>query len=163
MEPSTDDVESYLRNSVSMLMRSQLSLDQILEARSFLEVPAAGLAAERRTDEHMSVLERAIEELAFHDREQLWAANHLFHTTLLDATGNPLLRALISPISGALRAKIVRDGSRPTFMEQAARDHADILDTVRNADAQGARESMGDHLSRLGTAYRELQALEAGQ
>ncbi len=161
MEPSMDDVESYLSNSVTMLMRNQLSLEQILEARSFLEVPAAGLAAQRRTDEQIAVLATSIESISHGNRSQLWAANTLFHTTILEATGNPLLRALISPISGALRTKVLRDGSRPTFMEQAGRDHANVLEAVRDGDVSGAEEAMREHLARLGIDYLELQATEA--
>lgn len=153
IEPSIGDVESYLSNSVSLLMRSQLPLEHILTARSFLEVPAAGLAAIHRRDEHLTVLSASIDALDADDRSDLWQANARFHTTLLDATGNPLLRALIAPVSGALRAKIVDGPERPAIMEDAARDHRSILEAVRAREARAAEAAMREHLTRLEAAY----------
>jgi GntR family transcriptional repressor for pyruvate dehydrogenase complex len=156
VEPSTEDVEEYLRKSLAMLMRSQLSPAQILEARYFLEVPAAGVAAERRTDEQIAALRQSIEELRGDPESANWRANNQFHNAILDATENPLLRALISPINAALRANVLREHAQPEFWEEVACDHENILTAIEAKDRPAAEDAMREHLANLRVTYVKL-------
>jgi DNA-binding FadR family transcriptional regulator len=56
-EPSTDDVVAHLETSLTLLSRSVVSVTNLLEMRAQLEVPAAELAARRRTEEDLRRLE----------------------------------------------------------------------------------------------------------
>ncbi|MDQ0382493.1 FadR/GntR family transcriptional regulator [Amycolatopsis thermophila] len=156
VEPSTDDIEAYLRNSLVMLARSQLSAEQILEARRFLEIPACGIAAERRSDEHIAALRQSIVDLDATVDDATWSPNNEFHNTLLDATANPLLRALLSPISAALHRNIERDHAGAGFRDQVSREHREILEAVEARDATGAEEAMRRHLDSLHPVYVKL-------
>ncbi|GAA1559916.1 FadR/GntR family transcriptional regulator [Kribbella lupini] len=162
VEPSTGDVEEYLRKSLSMLMRSQLSAEQILEARYFLEVPAAGVAAERRTEEQLQILRQSIEDLRADAESTNWRANNQFHNALLDATENPLLRALISPITATLRASVLREHAQPEFWAEVACDHEAILVAIEAQDRSAAEAAMRTHLANLRVTYTELGKSAAG-
>lgn len=161
VEPSTGDVEEYLRKSLSMLMRSQINAEQILEARSFLEVPAAGVAAERRTEAQLAVLRQSIEDLRADAESDNWRANNQFHNALLDATENPLLRALISPINATLRANVLREHAPLGFWEEVGCDHEAILVAVEAQDRIGAEEAMRTHLTNLRVTYTALSKTTA--
>lgn len=156
MEPSTQDIENYLQNSLSLLMRTQLSAEQIIEARIFLEVPAAGLAAERRTEDHLRLLKTSIDELRSGSGPQVWTANKLFHGTLLDATQNPLLRAFIAPIYTTLRTNILREYAESEFWDQVGCDHEDIFEAIRERDSAAAEKAMRHHLVSLEGTYVDL-------
>ena len=55
--PSTDQIKGYLTDSIGMMMHAEtLSDEGILEARLLLEVPVAGLAAQRRNEDQLKRL-----------------------------------------------------------------------------------------------------------
>ena len=55
--PTVDHISEFLRSSIALMTESHdLSLDELLEARDLLEVPAARLAAQRRHDHDIAAL-----------------------------------------------------------------------------------------------------------
>src|SRR6476620_9810146 len=59
--PSVNGVSEYVQSSISLLADADdVTLEELLEARELLEVPAARLAAERRTEEELERLRDAI-------------------------------------------------------------------------------------------------------
>ena len=52
-------VSDYLETSLGLMSGDGISVEEIIEARELLEVPAAGLAAARRTPEHLRLLTEA--------------------------------------------------------------------------------------------------------
>src|SRR5207253_1753843 len=61
--PSVDGVSDFLHSSIALMAHAEdVTLEQLIEARELLEVPAARLAAERRHTELVERLEEAIPE-----------------------------------------------------------------------------------------------------
>jgi DNA-binding FadR family transcriptional regulator len=155
-EPTAEDVSRYLRNSLTMLARGGLRPAQILEVRRMLEVPAAGLAAQRRQDDHMEQLTGAVTDSREKHGPEQWAANYLFHTVLLDAAGNPLVSAILAPLTTVLRSALDRNQADEAFWTAVCSDHDDILTAVRAGDPVAAERAMRRHLDNLGTTYGEI-------
>jgi len=74
--------------------RLQLMFAETTELRSIIEPKAAALAAERATDEQVAAILEAAYAMHPEDGavDDLFAADCAFHATILDATGNLLMR-----------------------------------------------------------------------
>lgn len=163
-EPSTSDVADYLQTSLSMLSRSQVSVGQLLQVRSMLEVPAAGLAARQRTGADLDNLAATVVVVneAAEGNEVDWSVNSRFHVLLLHATGNPLLDVVARPIFSVLQTRFLRDRAEPTFWRHVATEHAEILEHVRNGDATAASRAMRNHLGNLRETYTRIDVSQLG-
>jgi DNA-binding FadR family transcriptional regulator len=130
-------------------------LGEYLECRRILEVEAAGLAAERGTNEHVDGVTgafqrmRATAEQARRNRaaESLYhEADVGFHRAVVRAAGNPTLGQMTAPIHRALATTF---GTLARPQERFVRglpEHERILDAIAARDADAAREAMREHL-----------------
>lgn len=141
-----------------LLARAEVTLEHLLEVRLPLETQIAGLAAERRNDEHLKKL--ADTQAILGDSAAPLKANIeadlAFHAALAEATGNPLFTLVLEPIQKLLlesrRHTIQRYGSEIPFAH-----HAEILKAVVAQDAAKASQTMQQHLE---TSYQHLRQLE---
>jgi GntR family transcriptional repressor for pyruvate dehydrogenase complex len=156
-------------NPLNSSLRLLLSLDEasmhdIYELRRILECEAAALAAVRRTDEHLALMDRGIEEMA---RGLATAGGELyidgdlrFHLAIADATRNGVvlhtMRALREVIRRALMSVFLIPGSPERSQEQ----HRAIRAAIADRDADRARAEMRDHLVSVESDVRE--AIGAG-
>lgn len=121
----------------------------IIETRMVVEVQAAGLAAERRSQKDIEKLQQANDLLAesvFGTGMPNMEAEIRFHTTIAKATGNDVLARIVkSLLSGA---KVVRriTFTIPGALERAVEDHQRIIAAITAEDTEGARVAMTDHL-----------------
>src|SRR5919106_735249 len=84
--PEPRYVSDFLEASFGLLSDSEhLTVAHLLEAREILEVPAAGLAAVRRTDEHLTALRSCFPARGDASRAHLFEGNLLFHITIVEA------------------------------------------------------------------------------
>jgi DNA-binding FadR family transcriptional regulator len=144
-------------------------LTDYLECRRILEVEAAGLAAERATEERVAALTRALEEMrASAERARLTPiaedryheADIAFHREVIGATGNQALGHMTEPIHRALTAAL-RRLARPEFrFERGLPEHERILAAVASHDVGEARAAMNDHLATVAGYLDEYRAEE---
>ncbi|MDP9293047.1 MAG: FadR family transcriptional regulator [Actinomycetota bacterium] len=143
----------------TMLAADSVSLHQLLEARMFLEVPLAGLAAEQANDEAVRGLEAAIADAEGHDPagDEFRLADARFHEVLATAAGNELLMAFTRWILDVLQPSLVkRIGGSLDGCEIIAQ-HRAILRAVKRRQPAAAQRAMRQHLEHLCAI---LQALE---
>jgi len=154
-ESDPNAISDYLETSLGLLSGNQnITADELLEARHLLEVPAARLAAQRRSQAQIDAMRQAIaEEQAETERGARFQHHQQFHTALLAAAGNRLLGVMTVPVFRVIRSRFLRDEPRATFWHEVDSDHQDILDCVVAGDADGAARRMDAHLSRLRTTY----------
>ena len=122
--PSASDVSESLRSGLGRLASAEhVTLDELLEARALLEVPAAQLAARRRADDDMARLRESIpgDPLRLGADEQ-FIYNRDFHTVVIEACGNThargrgaadLRRAADAPLALHARARLPPGDQRP--------------------------------------------------
>jgi GntR family transcriptional regulator, transcriptional repressor for pyruvate dehydrogenase complex len=148
--PNPEQVSGYLEASLRLLTQSaNLTIGQIAEARDMLEVPAAGLAAQRRSEEQLQDLKSALFDRTSTSLEQAIEASKSFHAALVRATGSPIVEMLSRPVFEVVYDH-VQDWEAPAgFWARIAGDHEAIFEAVAAQDPNGAREAIRDHLRKL--------------
>ena len=138
--------------SISMMLATEsVSLGELLDARMFLEVPLAGLAALNATEETAAELQAAIDDAAgnapgtppFND------ADTRFHQTLARAADNQLLLAFTDWILEVLQPKLIEEIGSMTDPEEILRQHRDIQRAVRRRQPAAAEKAMRAHIEYL--------------
>ena len=154
VHPEPNQVSKYLEASIGLLSGTQaVTIDELLEARELLEVPAARLAAERRTEEELMAIEATLADRRDVVAGHRFDGNRSFHAAILDTCGNSLLLVMTQPVFGVLQTHILRDLAPPEFWEQVDKDHRTIADAIAASDAERAAGEMRDHLERLRGTY----------
>ncbi|GAA3023001.1 FadR/GntR family transcriptional regulator [Streptosporangium longisporum] len=148
--PDPDHISAYLETSVDMM---RPGIDQLTEIRELLEVPAAGLAALRRTGADLEALRDCIAGARGRAAGEVFAPNRDFHVVLLRAAGNPLLEIVARPVFEVLEGRFVRDRAPRAALDAIDREHRVVLRHVEAGDAEGAREATRRHLENLRTVY----------
>ncbi|WP_406712380.1 FadR/GntR family transcriptional regulator [Trueperella pyogenes] len=137
---------------------------QLTQVRRMIEVGAAGLAAQHRTDADIERMESVLDGYdAAKDAEEAVALDISYHELILHASGNPFLSAIMQPLSEALLTSRRFTTSSADVRRRAQKHHRRIFDCIRAGDAQGAKDAMRAHMSqthddivRLGTQHRSL-------
>lgn len=152
--PRPEQISDYLQTSLSLLaVDTQVSVDQLLEIRELLEVPAAGLAAVRRDEAGLAELRACIFDPAAVDPAEIYEPNRHFHTVLLKAAGNPLLEVVTEPVFRVLNERFLRENAPPRFWHRVDADHREILRCVEAGDERAARAAAHAHLTHLRSTY----------
>jgi len=118
----------------------------LFELRTVVEPAAAALAAQRRTEEHLGVMRRALQTMAVSSLAVAAGrqADCAFHTALLEASGNPFLASLTSGVSAAVTwTTIFKQRTRPLPRDPLP-DHERVYEAVAAGDPAAAREAMAE-------------------
>jgi GntR family transcriptional repressor for pyruvate dehydrogenase complex len=148
-EPSPARLADALTLGVGLLVSAgHLAPEQVFEAREAFEVPASGLAAQRRTEEQLAALGGALFDPATAGHDAMLAAHRAFHSGVAAATGNPLFELMTRPLYAD------RDGwgwvtRAPRFWQRVDADHRRILGAIAARDADAAMAAARAHLTHL--------------
>lgn len=143
------DVPSALLQARLARLDEQTSMLDVAEARMAVEVAAAELAAARRTEGDLMLMQGALEAM---DAELAAGRSGveedaLFHIYLLTASGNAIIRRLGEDL-GALTHRIRhRALEEPGRARPANDEHWAVLAGIRARDAAEAGKAMRKHLS----------------
>ena len=155
VQDAAASIKLYLK-----LRQTPQSYRDIYEVRSMLEVEAAGLAAQRATDEDRAALESALDDMAAHqdDPGRYVASDLAFHASLAAATHNELLSVLFGPLASRMQEIVQISFREPGAVSGGLTHHRNILDSVRQQNPDRARQAMRDH---LGHAQALVEAVQA--
>ncbi len=155
--PSVDHISQFLHASINLLTEAQdVTLEEFLEARELLEVPAARLAAQRRTQGEVELLRGAIpnEPLKLGTQEQ-FVHNKEFHSVIVEASGNTLLVIAAQPVFTILQTNLARSTLGRRFHRAINDHHRAIVAAIEAADADSAGGEMLSHLEFLRPFYEK--------
>ncbi len=139
----------------------------VLELRISLETEAAGLAAQRRSAEHLRVLREALAAFERHAAGGDTVAHDLaFHLGIAQATGNPYFREILAHFGALLipRTRITSiqaPGRDPDYLRRVHREHEEIYNAIERQDADSARAAMRIHLTNSRERLRLAQKRSA--
>ncbi|MGN6170880.1 MAG: FadR/GntR family transcriptional regulator [Solirubrobacteraceae bacterium] len=156
--PTVGHIQESLSSNISLLSQSEhISLGEFLEARDLLEVPAARLAAQRRSTADIETLRAAIpaQPLELSTQEQ-FIYNKEFHSAILVCSGNTLLSIATHPIFSALQANLKRSALGRQFHQRVNDDHRALVAAIEAGDGVAAAEQMREHLNFLRPMYEEV-------
>ena len=155
--PTVDHISAFVHANVKLLTESQhVTLEELLEAREFLEVPAARLAAERRSELDLERLRATVpgEDMRLGVKEE-FAYNRDFHSTVIDSSGNSLLTIAAQPIFLVLQTNLARSSLGRQFHRAVHEQHRLIIEAVEAGDADAAGAEMHSHLDYLRPFYEK--------
>lgn len=134
-----------------MLATQSVSLHDLLETRIYLEVPLAGLAAERATRATVEDLEAAIAAAEGHEpaSDAFRLADTRFHQVIADAAGNDLMVAFTSWILEVLQPSLVAYIGPALDPEDILDQHRRILRAIRRGQPAAAQRAMRQHIEHV--------------
>lgn len=139
------------------LIFGSYSARDLLEVRPHIEVPAAGLAALRRTEEDLEQIQGLIETMESEPDPQVWIGfDASFHLAVAEASKNPVFTQVISSIRTALSSQsaMLNDRSRRRRSDSDA-EHRAIAAAVARGSVVEAEDAMGFHLEQVNDAVAD--------
>lgn len=146
-------------SGVMMRRLRQAEQLEIFEVRRALEVEAARLAATRRTEADVQLINEALAR-----RERAWEAGDpkefveadlAFHVAVVNATHNRVLMDLYEDFSAALRASITAAGTSLDTLHSTYIPHDGIARAIAAGDAEAAERAGQACMQRILAALTE--------
>lgn len=127
-------------------------LTEVIEARGALEVSLAGLAASRRTDEHVWELWCALDLM---DEDIAGGGigaegDRRFHHAVTTAADNPLLAELMGYLAALIHDTRIKSLSQPGRPPRSSAQHRAIAQAIEDRDEVAARAAMQAHIALVG-------------
>jgi GntR family transcriptional regulator, transcriptional repressor for pyruvate dehydrogenase complex len=145
--PDAGQLSEALSTGLTMLTNSAgVGLADLLELRRALEIPAAGLAAARRTEAHLTEVAAALFDPALDDLDVMLQAHTLFHSAVAKATGNPLFELVTRPLYHVSYGEEITRDLPDGYWEQIDTDHRELLGCLRSSDPEAATTVARRHL-----------------
>jgi DNA-binding GntR family transcriptional regulator len=146
-------IEVYPRRGMFVAGVDPRNLRAISEVREQLEPFAAKLAAERRDDSDLAVIDELLTDLAAFERGDVEEHRHVLmdlderiHHVVYQASHNAYLaHDLDSYYTHALRIWFL-GLTKVTHLQQAVLEHREILEAIRDGDAERAAVVMSKHI-----------------
>ena len=135
---------------------SRLDYGKVNEVRHVLEVAAAGLAAERATEEDVAAMDETIAALEneCHDLEKSVLHDLAFHRAIATATHNELFLVLHDSMGEMLLEVRRRNLSKGQDERRLVVEmHRRIRDGIAGHDPEAARRAMLDHLGHVSATW----------
>ena len=137
----------------------------VLELRISLETESAGLAALRRSEEHLQAMRQALDDF---ERNVTAAGDTVspdfrFHLQIAQATGNPYFADIMTHLGTTIiprtRVNAIRNHDRRgEYLSRVNREHEEIYAAVARRDPDSARAAMRIHLTNSRERLRMAQA-----
>lgn len=148
-------VESSVRIDASDIL-TMLDVMAILELRISLETEAAGLAANRRGEDHLRRMREALDAFDAHVGKGSGDAvgfDLAFHLEVAQATGNRYFHDILGQLGRniiprtRLNSAALAHDQQAEYLRRVNREHEDIFDAIARRDPEAARAAMRTHLS----------------
>ncbi|MEV4799116.1 FadR/GntR family transcriptional regulator [Nonomuraea sp. NPDC049421] len=142
-----EQTSQHARHYDALYRAGRPTVRQLIEARIPLEVEIVGLAAERADEAQLAVIKQADDALLkATDVVDKAHADLDFHDAIAQASGNPVLRIMLSSISGMMFEMMLRSHSDPGIGEPGVPHHPEIYAAIAARDVERARDHMREHL-----------------
>jgi DNA-binding FadR family transcriptional regulator len=140
----------------AMLECESVTLCELLEARMLLEVPLAGLAAERADEASIAPLIEAIDDARGRDPagDVFRLADARFHQAIAEIAGNDLLLTFTSWILDVLQPSLIEHLGPAIDGELIIGQHQTIMRAIRRHQRTGAERAMRRHIEYMSELLR---------
>ncbi|GAA4657247.1 FadR/GntR family transcriptional regulator [Arthrobacter cryoconiti] len=139
--------------AVGDLVLGRFSARSLMEARPHIEVPAAEMAAARRTDAQLEQMLGIVRTMEQEDDPEMWVGlDASFHAAIAAASGNGVFEQVVTDIRDAMVNQSETINLITGRQSQSDAEHRLILDAIIRADSVGAGRAMTEHLAKVETA-----------
>jgi DNA-binding GntR family transcriptional regulator len=153
-------VEVYPRRGIFVSGVDVGDIAGLSEVRVALESQAARLAAERRSDEDLATTEALLAELGEtageHDERHLIELDQRIHRHVYRCTHNPFLAATLEEYYVLTLRIWFLALDRVERLDDAIREHRELLEAIRDGDPQRAEAVMRLHVAGFERAMRTV-------
>ena len=133
------------------------SARDLMEARPVIEVPAAGWAARRRTDEQLRVLTELCAEMKREKDPEKWVSlDSRFHCVIAEASDNAVFIKVVLDARDALATQSQLINLVAHRRPASNREHQRIVDAIASGSFEDSQEAMRDHLARVARAMSTM-------
>ena len=150
---------TYVLNTspVSELSYGGYSARDLIEARPFIEVPAAGWAALRRSAGQLAHLLGLCDKMDRQTDPQKWELlDSEFHCAIAEASGNTVFSKIVADAREALIQQSELVNLMPGRREASNVEHRRIVEAIEAGSEAEARAAMEAHLSKVKTAVTTI-------
>lgn len=121
---------------------------QMFESRLILESNLAALAAERASKKQMEALAAELDRMSESETRPTDYLLHdiSFHRLIAEASGNPILAALVETMTASLYDSRKKTVERTSNLRQTTESHHKIFREIRAGKSAAARKAMEQHL-----------------
>jgi GntR family transcriptional repressor for pyruvate dehydrogenase complex len=149
----------HVSESIAAMLESEsVTLYELLEARMFLEVPLAGLAAERSDEATIAALTEAITDAVGRDPagEEFRLADTRFHQTIAGTAGNDLMVTFTRWILDVLQPSLIDHLGQAIDADQIISQHQAVVRAIRRHQRSAAERAMRRHIEYMSTVLRSV-------
>ncbi|MDQ0471452.1 FadR/GntR family transcriptional regulator [Labrys wisconsinensis] len=149
---------------VSDEVRSLTEVLNVLQLRLAVESEAAGIAAEKRTDEDLAQMRRCLDviDASIAAGGTAIESDFAFHRAISSATGNPYFERFmhfLGPViipRQSIRPKSETPDQRRHYLEQVQMEHRRIYQAIERRNVEAARFTLREHLEASRERYRGM-------
>jgi DNA-binding FadR family transcriptional regulator len=158
--PTARDLILQIASGTRHLLQSQPDmLEHLKEARLFLEVGTARMAAQKAGPQDVEALRERIEEqrAALTQMERFLACDMAFHREIARVSGNPIFPAVIEAVfqwAGDYYQPLVR---APGAEQLTLQEHTRLVDAIAAHDPDAAEQAVRAHVTRSNELYRRIE------
>ncbi len=144
-------VEIVPRRGAFVVSQSKQKVIDILQVREVLEGLVTRLATENMDERMLNRLRNCLKKISSvkNDEDRVLrypAADVEFHSILLEACGNDVLRSMMEIVNSHLQVIRLRTVVLPGRARQTVKEHYKILEAIEKGDALSAENMMRSHV-----------------
>jgi len=126
---------------------SETDLADVYHLLSLLESDAAGVVAQKASDEQLKELQQLHKELeaAQNNRDKFFAVNERFHMRLLQIAGNRWRDQLVADLRKVMKLNRHNSLFKAGRVKESMLEHRAIMDAIAKRDARLAVKRMQEH------------------
>ncbi|BFL46806.1 FadR/GntR family transcriptional regulator [Lactonifactor longoviformis] len=140
----------FMKPLFPLMAYKQSNIEEIYDARTYIESGACELAAQRRTQEDVEYLQRLLEHMndsVTMNRQDMYSKyDHKFHRALCEIAGNEMLLTIFDLFEQVISGYIEQINISPGIVMNSMIDHQILFQAVEEKRHEYARLIMFEHL-----------------
>jgi len=149
---------------VSDELRTLTEVQNVLQLRLAVEVEAAGIAAEKRSDADLARMRECLDviDVSIAEGGSAIEPDFAFHRAIASATGNPYFERFmhfLGPVvipRQSIRPRSETPELRRHYLEQVQTEHRRIYQAIERQNVEAARFTLREHLEAGRERYRRM-------
>jgi len=155
--PSLDAFKNFIP---PLVLSNNQDIIELMEARRFVEIGTARLAADnaaegdlRQLEDHMNEMKKGFQE--DYDLETFLQHDLNFHLKIAESSGNEILYKLLQALKYAIEKELRVILEVPGLVEFSYNSHEKVLNAIKEADGERAGRKIDEHIVEATEMFKE--------